>query len=838
MDPTRNMKKLKQFLVTEVINQLNTDTRNFILETAFLDHLIPEEIDQFLGVSNSYKLLEKLHNQFSYLSKSEDGAEFHYHELFQSSALELYRMEKSPAGLYARYRSFARYLISREDWIRGLRFLLMGGETKTALETAERLTAESRDAQVDNIGRLFKDFPISELSEYPGILLELSKYLILQNDFKQAEIVLDTLIAACRSVGDKKRLLRGYQIKLTSFVLQIRYDEWLKLLKEAVQSAGDYCDVTRIHLEMELICNGTDPDKFEKVYALYERALDLPDIKHNSVLRAKLELEMVYRYFDPLGRFDEGIDLLLGIKPIFERNAQFMALIQCFYMLAILSLHKKEFKESEVFAEQLLNLAARYNRKDRIITATGILGFLEAHNMDFKKARARIDELNVYVRDEKVGNLKDYALNYSKVVERQIMIKQKRFSEVISNIDESLTIMEDISSAPRLDTAQMILLKTELLQESGEWEAAEVHFDLVIDVFQRYGSFYWLAVACFLASTRLLNDSAYKRTDRLETALKLCRKYNLAHLLLREDNFLQLLPYALKEGICTFYIHRLANEHSTIRDLLDTHGKKEVSAVEKAVPLCIQTFGEFKIRRGSQDAPEIIWKTSKTRNLFKYLLVNRNQPVHQEVLVDVFWPGEKLESGIRKLYTAIAFLRRSLEPDLVRYRQSAYVFRKDKSYLLSIPAKSVVDSDRFEQYIKKSRFEIMEGRLEDAYENYVQACKLYSGPYMNENLYDDWAEAPRKQYEMQIIELGLRIAEEFFERKNYEKALELTQKLQNSDPLMEDAVVLKMKIHIAQNRSSLAVKIYQSYSELLQRELELTPGDYPRMLYESLSIGP
>src|SRR5262245_13219119 len=96
--------------------------------------------------------------------------------------------------------------------------------------------------------------------------------------------------------------------------------------------------------------------------------------------------------------------------------------------------------------------------------------------------------------------------------------------------------------------------------------------------------------------------------------------------------------------------------------------------------LRVQLLGRFEVWRLGTPIPAAEWRGQKTRDLLKILLLAGQHFVAKDQLVDWLWPGAPPEAAEANLRSAVSDLRRVLEPDLARGRDSAYIETRHEGY--------------------------------------------------------------------------------------------------------------------------------------------------------------
>lgn len=75
--------------------------------------------------------------------------------------------------------------------------------------------------------------------------------------------------------------------------------------------------------------------------------------------------------------------------------------------------------------------------------------------------------------------------------------------------------------------------------------------------------------------------------------------------------------------------------------------------------LSIQCFGRFQ---ASLDSKPVVWKRSKSEELFAYLLINHDSFVHKEEILETLWQGNEYQKSLPILQTSACKIRNVLSP--------------------------------------------------------------------------------------------------------------------------------------------------------------------------------
>src|SRR5579871_365748 len=214
------------------------------------------------------------------------------------------------------------------------------------------------------------------------------------------------------------------------------------------------------------------------------------------------------------------------------------------------------------------------------------------------------------------------------------------------------------------------------------------------------------------------------------------------------------------------------------------------------------------------------FRTQKTASLLGYLacFLHRSHP--REELIDLFWPNADLGAGRSSLRTALASLRRQLEPPGV---VEGTVLMADR-LSVRLQSESVsTDVDAFERTLQRAR---RTEDLRDRERELSAAIALYGGPLLS-GFYDDWVLRERTRLEQSYI-LALRDLVATLETlEEWEPAIEMGHRLVVAEPLSEEGHLTLIRLYAALGQTSAARRQFRwmvAYALMGMARMELFMG--------------
>lgn len=232
--------------------------------------------------------------------------------------------------------------------------------------------------------------------------------------------------------------------------------------------------------------------------------------------------------------------------------------------------------------------------------------------------------------------------------------------------------------------------------------------------------------------------------------------------------------------------------------------------------LSIGLLGPMEVKIDGKLVPDSAWESERSRSLLAYLLWKGPVGATSAELLDKLW-GEKADAvSYNALYVAITRLRRVLDPQLERPRESNYILSETGRYRFNFESDFTLDVIEFQQMANSNDIN-----------NLRQAVALYRGEYLEDatmSLPVD-IETMRQNLERQYVSCLRRlIAQEHGRDDNLylEKLLHVTS-------LDEEANLLLAERYLMQGRADLALNQMIEYRDLLVEYGEEPSEDFRQL---------
>lgn len=239
--------------------------------------------------------------------------------------------------------------------------------------------------------------------------------------------------------------------------------------------------------------------------------------------------------------------------------------------------------------------------------------------------------------------------------------------------------------------------------------------------------------------------------------------------------------------------------------------------------LRVQLLGRFEAWRDGVPIPPAEWRGQKPRDLLKILLLARGKFVANDQLCDWLWPEADPASAQANLRSAVSDLRKLLEPELARGRDSAFIATKREGYAFDLTAPVSVDAIDFERAISATLRPDLEAALAS-----------YRGDLLEEDPYAEWAIRERERLRYLRLEALARLADLCLSDGDYPATVSLCEQALAFDPSRETLWRSLMRAHALNGDRAAALRAFERCRAALARDLGVDPLPETVKLHEGI----
>ena len=245
--------------------------------------------------------------------------------------------------------------------------------------------------------------------------------------------------------------------------------------------------------------------------------------------------------------------------------------------------------------------------------------------------------------------------------------------------------------------------------------------------------------------------------------------------------------------------------------------------------LFITCFGCFEVRR--LDKPIVLCSNRNGQAILRYLVAQTGYRASADRLMNLFWPEDESEVAHRKLQVAMSLLRKSLNGENNSKPEGGYITCKNGVYQLNAEVAIYTDVNEFLSCYKRGIQD-----KENGIALFEQACRLYVGPFLVEDIYSDWSLIQREQLAQMYFTMCSALVEHFLRTGRYADAITWATATLKENRCDEAAYRQLMIAYAANGQRGEALRQYHRCEQVLSEELELSPMPETIELFQSILL--
>ncbi len=227
-------------------------------------------------------------------------------------------------------------------------------------------------------------------------------------------------------------------------------------------------------------------------------------------------------------------------------------------------------------------------------------------------------------------------------------------------------------------------------------------------------------------------------------------------------------------------------------------------------------FNRFEVRLHGK--PIALCPSRAGQSILRYLVTKSGHSATSDILQALFWSEDESHVAQRKLHHAISSLRASLKSSFSAGPVSLSIVCKNGTYSLQATVKMRTDVDEF-----LDCYHAGQQRTEERVALYEKACHFYTGPFLTEDIYDDWSVLQREQLSKTYFAMSRVLMKHYLTVERYEDAAKWAMAILKENPCDETAHQQLIQIYAAQGCRSEAIQQYHQCERILREELGMQP---------------
>lgn len=243
----------------------------------------------------------------------------------------------------------------------------------------------------------------------------------------------------------------------------------------------------------------------------------------------------------------------------------------------------------------------------------------------------------------------------------------------------------------------------------------------------------------------------------------------------------------------------------------------------------VSLFGKFRIEADTNSIQK--FEPQKAKELFVYLLLNRDQPQSREHLADVLWGEISQDQASNYLRKALWQLQSNLE-NLDKGKQE--VVRVDGEYLQINPQCELwLDISEFEEAFRVTQGILGRDLDESQAQTLENAVAVYRGELLDD-WYQDWCLYERERLQHLYLSMLDKLMDYSEVHGAYEDGMIFGKRILQYDRARERTHRRLMRLYYLAGDRTSALRQFQKCTLILKEELDVKPATSTWRVYEQI----
>jgi LuxR family transcriptional regulator, maltose regulon positive regulatory protein len=827
---TRSERDIFDYFAEEVFSDESIDTQNLLLRLSLLDSIELDACAVLFEGLNCARVLPTLVRRNVFITAVSDGhgEEYRLHPLFHSFLRRRFRSEIGRTKFAAEHARLAAYFLKRRAWESAVRHLLAAEEFDQAASViAERGSEWIASGAISSLASLAGVLPPAAAEAHPKALANQGEVARLRGEYDVAQTLFRRAVNLLRQQGDAEGEAEALHSLAALARREGEFEQAFSYLDRALQLAGANsavlmkCGNTR---GLCLVAMGNWTAAEREFRAALQSAEERNDEYYMRLIAHNLGTPAGIR-----GDFGEALRWLGRMLREDRPGAPMPQEAIAHLNMARCHLYRGNFDNCEKHLERALDRCQVFN-------LTRLRGeIFEAYGNLYRERRDGERATEFYERAARAYDDAGIPLGKVELLEERALLYLQAGDAATArkHIDRLLHSRPVEKGEISFYTAS--LTRGRVMLGQGQHAEAQEELQKALQYFHENGLYYYEAQAC-LASAGCESKLGHEPQTLLylRRALELAARYDYEYWLQREvtnnpdlfstDEALELLPAELRDELSSMKAHQTPAAANAVVEIPIATGS--------LTDLTINMLGPVEIVRDpARPLGADAWTTRRARDILCFIASRRHRRASKDAIIDAFWGETDLEVVEKNFHPTVSHIRKALnsnqalKQNFLLYRDGDYQFNAEFSYR--------IDIEEFDRLLAEGESARRAHQFDDCIKAYEAAIALYRGEFM-QGSYDVWVEEQRSYYNKQHLRLLESLAAVAEKTKDWDRAMQLAQRIIQDDPFREDIHCLLMRAHAAQGNRGAVKEQYESLRRVLTKELGVEPGNEARRTYQEL----
>lgn len=452
--------------------------------------------------------------------------------------------------------------------------------------------------------------------------------------------------------------------------------------------------------------------------------------------------------------------------------------------------------------------------------------------------------------------LLDYAVFYFQQLSNKAMVSACRLLKCLWTIDNNgqtpdvEVILKELSTIRKASPGLMVYetslsIAGAIARESGDFPQAERNLLLSIKMAKAKKGYQVLCGSYFhIARLYYVCGNTEQGHKYLKLALETSAANNYSMFWdIHIPTLVEMALRGIRYGYCPDYATELLGKFynsTTVKYLIEKVKTIDENRIKTFVDDFVSTykadrakqlylvkaslFGKPEISVNGIKIPDTEWKTKKVKGFLEYLLLESGNSISKELLADIFWPGSDSKSATASQRTALYSLRKVLSKYNAEVTgNNAFIYETLEG--LQIRKNDVLELDIHEFMNLYEELSLLKSDNPQIVQKQAGILKrmvnIYKGELMEGSDYGDLVIHERERLKGIFMEACQKLSSIYARQGELGRAEEILRRALGAEPYNENICLELLKLYVSQGRKSKAVKLYYSFKNRLEQELDI-----------------
>lgn len=834
------MEDIYNYFTEDIFNSLHADTRTFLINTSLLESFSAELSNYIFSSKKSGSIINELLSKNIFIQvdtsrSGEDSTYYTYHTLFRKFLNAKFRDSIDENEAKNVLTKAAEFYLKKLDYLNTINYFLQSGNIKRTVKLIEEnFQHYYASGSYEILWNWFESIGNEVLSGHPEMLYNKAVLLrFYKGEIENSLSLLEQTIKSAKTAKKYELLAKAVILRSRNLISIGKITESIKNL-ESISSAKIKKDINA-------------KIRYIRAYAFYQngdydKALPELDKGIEELEKAKATADTNNTQLAMFNLYGH-IYLIRGdysksasyYEQVLKRSNRVFDKFETYCNLILLSAQSGKFEKALEYANENKTIAETISIPIFRITYLLALQSVNFEFGDYEGSIALLGEINRIASE--ISHKYYIFLSYSLIGDSYYYLNK------LSKAEEYYDLaFRYVNNNSELERIQYSFTKAILLKKDKPDEGTGEVLEKAYQYYKANKFSYNKAQSAFHLADYYYKTKNYGTSLKyLDESLALSKEKEYVSFLQRDFTDLRyLFDFAVANNVQKDFVKLLM--HSNIgRENQSWISDEAKARLEESgdynYDLQLKTFGSPEIILRGTVIDDTYWSKKKWKAIFIYLLLNPKKELSKDKIIDVFYPDTSIESADNIFHQIVSKFRAIMKAPAAETAaaetataeiSSSKKGKEEQQVPLLAPLVTYEDkilriNNDFIYYIDCFELDRIYKKISPV-KNSVRKLELlkaaesiYGGEFLEGN-YETWAEELRTKYLSYYTEICEELIETLFMLRDFELAIEYSDKLLRQDKFNLNAYEYSLKSLEAMDKQKQAKERLARFSKIYEKE--------------------